>query len=53
MQRNMDRDQRVNEICGAAGWRVVRLWEHEVLHETELAAAKIVKALKPVRRKAG
>jgi len=53
VQRNMDRDRKVNELCQAAGWRVLRLWEHEVLHEAELAAARIVNALKPDRRRAG
>ncbi len=31
LQRNMDRDQRVNAVLSEAGWQVVRLWEHEPL----------------------
>jgi DNA mismatch endonuclease Vsr len=53
VQRNKDRDRKVNELCLSAGWRVVRLWEHEVLHETELASAKLMGVLKPIERKAG
>jgi DNA (cytosine-5)-methyltransferase 1 len=53
VKRNMDRDRKVNELCESAGWRVVRLWEHEVLREAEFAAARILKELKPVKRKAG
>ncbi|MFI7114782.1 very short patch repair endonuclease [Nonomuraea sp. NPDC050227] len=31
LRRNMERDQAVNEALRSAGWRVVRLWEHEAL----------------------
>lgn len=31
LRRNIERDRMVNEALGAAGWRVVRLWEHEAL----------------------
>lgn len=31
LRRNMERDQRVNAALKAAGWTVVRLWEHESL----------------------
>ncbi len=30
IDRNMSRDQRVNKELKSAGWRVVRLWEHEI-----------------------
>lgn len=29
MQRNRERDERQNEALREAGWRVVRVWEHE------------------------
>lgn len=31
LRRNMDRDRRVNAALDAAGWTVLRLWEHEPL----------------------
>ncbi|MEV0971235.1 very short patch repair endonuclease [Microtetraspora glauca] len=31
LRRNMERDQAVNAALEGAGWRVVRLWEHELL----------------------
>ncbi|GAA4516573.1 very short patch repair endonuclease [Nonomuraea ferruginea] len=41
LRRNMERDRIVNAALEAAGWRVVRLWEHEDLTsavETVVAA---------------
>jgi DNA mismatch endonuclease (patch repair protein) len=29
LQRNVERDHKVNEALREAGWRVVRAWEHE------------------------
>jgi len=46
LQRNVDRDQRVDAELRGAGWRVIRAWEHEpslaVVDRivTELSAAK-------------
>ncbi len=31
LRRNMERDRQVNNALREAGWRVVRLWEHEPL----------------------
>lgn len=28
LQRNVDRDRKVDEALRAAGWRVLRIWEH-------------------------
>ncbi|RIQ19480.1 very short patch repair endonuclease [Jiangella rhizosphaerae] len=33
LQRNRDRDERNNTALSAAGWTVVRLWEHEPLEQ--------------------
>lgn len=41
VQRNMDRDATVNEACRVKGWRVVRIWEHEVLRTPRNAASKV------------
>ncbi|UGT64897.1 very short patch repair endonuclease [Nocardia asteroides] len=42
LQRNIDRDQRVSGALRAAGWRVVRIWEHEPLPD---AVATVVGVL--------
>ncbi|MGW2147397.1 very short patch repair endonuclease [Nonomuraea bangladeshensis] len=44
LRRNIERDQRVNLALQAAGWRVVRLWEHEAL---TTAVATVVAAVQP------
>lgn len=44
LRRNMERDQRVNSALEAAGWQVIRLWEHEAL---STAVATVVAAVKP------
>ncbi|MGW4476440.1 very short patch repair endonuclease [Nonomuraea sp. NPDC004354] len=44
LRRNMERDQRVNTALAAAGWQVVRLWEHEPL---TTAVAAVVAAVSP------
>ena len=31
LARNVERDVQANEALSAAGWEVVRLWEHETL----------------------
>jgi DNA mismatch endonuclease (patch repair protein) len=44
LRRNMERDQRVNRALEAAGWQVIRLWEHEAL---TTAVATVVAAVLP------
>jgi DNA mismatch endonuclease (patch repair protein) len=51
VQRNKDRDARVNADCEANGWRVLRLWEHEVLKTPKRAAARVAKVLRGLRAK--
>lgn len=41
INRNMERDDRVNAELKAAGWRVVRLWEHEVRQSPARCAARV------------
>jgi DNA mismatch endonuclease (patch repair protein) len=38
---NMAHDERVNAALATAGWRVVRLWDFEVVHDPEGAAAQV------------
>nr|WP_301316447.1 very short patch repair endonuclease [Nocardia amikacinitolerans] len=42
LQRNIERDRAVGSALVAAGWRVVRVWEHETL---QCAVAAVVDAL--------
>lgn len=45
---NKARDRKVNRTLKRMGWHVVRIWEHELLHPSRVAA-KIRKALGPSR----
>lgn len=38
---NMSRDRRVDRELAGAGWRVVRLWEHEVCVSAARCAARV------------
>lgn len=42
LRRNQDRDRTVNAALHDAGWRVVRLWEHETL---ETAVTRVTTAI--------
>ncbi|MEV4176694.1 very short patch repair endonuclease [Nonomuraea sp. NPDC049709] len=44
LRRNMERDRTVNAALKAAGWQVVRLWEHEALAS---AVEAVVAAIDP------
>ena len=51
--RNQERDRRVDEELAALGWRVLRIWEHEVREAGALqaAASRVAESL-PVRSSA-
>lgn len=42
---NVERDARVTKELEALGWRVLRLWEHEITDNTENALAHVKSAL--------
>lgn len=46
IERNMRRDQEVNEQLAAAGWTVVRIWESEVREDLQKAADRVMGALR-------
>jgi len=56
IQGNIDRDRRVDEELGFMGWRVVRLWDFDVIANPERCRDQVAQALaagtKP-RRRAG
>jgi DNA mismatch endonuclease, patch repair protein len=48
LARNVERDRAADAALTAAGWRVVRVWEHESL---ESAVAAVITALGPLVRR--
>jgi DNA mismatch endonuclease (patch repair protein) len=42
LQRNVDRDRKANAALQAAGWHVIRIWEHE---PTDAALHTVIAAL--------
>ncbi len=44
LRRNIERDRAANTALAAAGWQVVRVWEHESL---EAAISAVIAALNP------
>lgn len=47
LERNVQRDLAVNEALADAGWRVIRIWEHE---HPDAAAAQIAAHVRRARR---
>lgn len=45
IERTMRRDREVTEGLRAQGWRVVRLWEHDVLRDPEACARTVLTCL--------
>ena len=48
IRKNRERDRRVNEELTSAGWRVIRLWDDEVLKGPHEIARRIHRRLNPV-----
>lgn len=46
LEGNAQRDRRVDDALRAAGWRVVRVWEHE---DADAAASRVESLLRPGR----
>ncbi|HET9110559.1 MAG TPA: DUF559 domain-containing protein, partial [Ktedonobacterales bacterium] len=47
--RNMERDREVNARLEAEGWRVVRLWESDVLKNIEVCAEMVASVVRDNR----
>ena len=41
IEENIDRDRRDNEYLEAIGWRVIRFWEKDVLHDVTQCLSEI------------
>jgi len=48
LARNVERDRAADETLAAAGWQVVRIWEHESLEQALTAVIAVVGARLPV-----
>jgi DNA mismatch endonuclease (patch repair protein) len=48
--RNVQRDAEDTQALTAAGWHVLRFWEHEVEESAEACARKIAKYMKRARK---
>jgi DNA mismatch endonuclease (patch repair protein) len=42
LHRNVERDRRIDAALSNAGWRVIRVWEHEPV---EIAASRVMSAV--------
>lgn len=49
VERNVSRDARVNVALDAMGWKVLRLWEHEVRQDVGSCVSRVVDALSPAK----
>lgn len=45
LRRNVQRDAENTRTLMAAGWRVLRLWEHEIVGDVEVAADRVARHL--------
>ncbi len=45
IQRNVERDQKYNVALREHGWRVLRLWDDEVMRDPDAAARRVAKCL--------
>jgi DNA mismatch endonuclease, patch repair protein len=52
MNRNMERDRRSTSIARTLGWRVIRVWEHEVVADPSKAAMRVLSAARSDQDKA-
>jgi DNA mismatch endonuclease, patch repair protein len=52
IRRNMARDEEVTQRLQDDGWRVVRIWESEVLRDPPSAAERVIHALQEQRKTA-
>lgn len=50
LTRNAARDREVTELLEAAGWRVIRVWESDVLEDAEEVARLVIAALDASRQ---
>jgi DNA mismatch endonuclease (patch repair protein) len=47
--RNRERDRETDAVLGVAGWRVVRVWEHQITESVDAVVAAIAEAVRAER----
>jgi DNA (cytosine-5)-methyltransferase 1 len=52
VKRNRERDAAVNERCQMAGWKVLRIWEHDVIRSPKRAAERLTRLLRTAKKAA-
>jgi DNA mismatch endonuclease (patch repair protein) len=45
IEKNRKRDKKVTRVLRQGGWKVLRFWEHELIHDSEMALKIISKRL--------
>jgi DNA mismatch endonuclease (patch repair protein) len=53
IRTNAKRDRAITQRLRTEGWRVVRIWETDILRDNEEAVAKVTKALRAAGRSRG
>lgn len=51
IERNMERDRRIRKELEDRGWRVIRMWEHEVKQSAARCASRIERVVRGRRRR--
>ena len=46
IKRNVDRDKEQNDYLKKEGWRIIRVWEHEISNNLGKVISKIVRRIK-------
>ncbi|MBU4300684.1 MAG: very short patch repair endonuclease [Nanoarchaeota archaeon] len=49
IERNMARDKAVKKTLKSKGWKVMRIWEHEIKNSSERAAKRVKRVLNPFK----
>ena len=49
IRSNVDRDRRVRRLLRDSGWKVLRLWEHDVRANPQRAAKAVLRATRAQR----
>ena len=45
IQRNIERDKKTNKALKSKGWKVIRIWEHEIKENPQGAVKKVINSL--------
>ena len=48
IQRNVERDRKNETVLRERGWKVVRLWDDEIMKDPDAAATRIARRLRPL-----